>query len=484
MSSDEVAIQVRNVSKCYEVYASPSDRLKQFLLPRVQRWTGQQLRTYFTEFWALRDVSFEVMKGETVGIIGRNGSGKSTLLQVICGIVAPTAGEVATHGRVAALLELGSGFNPDFTGRENVYLNAALLGLTRREVDNRFDDIAAFADIGPFLDQPVKTYSSGMFVRLAFAVSINVDPDILIIDEALAVGDELFQRKCYSQIERIKDSGATVVLVTHASQIVTQLCSRVLLLENGAQMFLGNPKLAVDKYHRMLFGSPDDTRIVPDSRPSDGDPVTANADVAAAESSQHAARNIADKQAARVASPHDSAERYDLSCTPQSTMAYECNGAEIRNIRIENKHGEMVNVLAPGREYLYCYEVHFSGAATCVHFGMLIKTTTGIELGAAGSHPLGDGISKVQPGDSLLVVFSFVNFLSPGTYFMNAGCRGVVDDEDQFLHRIIDAVAFRVEIGSLDIRSTGPIQFTTAPPRISPLRQPTSADRTPRAHLS
>ncbi|TDI45242.1 MAG: ABC transporter ATP-binding protein [Acidobacteria bacterium] len=460
MSSEELAIQVRNVSKRYEIYASPSDRLKQFLLPRVQRWTGRQARTYFTEFWALRDVSFEVMKGETVGIIGRNGSGKSTLLQIICGIVAPTAGEVSIQGRVAALLELGSGFNPDFTGRENVHMNAALLGLSRREVDDRFDDIAAFADIGPSLDQPVKTYSSGMFVRLAFAVAINVNPDILIIDEALAVGDELFQRKCYSQIERIRDSGATVVLVTHASQIVTQLCSRVLLLENGARIFMGNAKLAVDNYHRMLFGPPDDARMAPNSRPPDGDNEIA---------------------AAAVTADSSTWERYDPSCVPQSTMAYECNGAEIRNSRIENKHGEVVNVLAPGLEYSYCYEVHFSGAARCVHFGMAIKTTTGIVLGASGSHPVGEGVSAVRSGDSLLVTFSFVNLLSHGTYFMNAGCRGVVDDEDQFLHRIIDAVAFRVDAERSKTRHMGPIQFNTEAPRISTLQRSADVDSASRA---
>ena len=196
----DIAISVQNLSKCFQIYDNPRDRLKQFVLPRMQREPKQ----YFREFWALKDVSFEIKKGETVGIVGRNGSGKSTLLQLICGTLNPTGGSVQTNGRIAALLELGSGFNPEFTGRENVYMNAAVLGLSKSEVDARFDDIAAFAEIGQFIEQPVKTYSSGMTVRLAFSIAINVDPEILIVDEALSVGDELFQRKCFSRIEAIR----------------------------------------------------------------------------------------------------------------------------------------------------------------------------------------------------------------------------------------------------------------------------------------
>ena len=194
--SSEIAIRVTNLSKCYQIYENPRDRLKQFVVPRVKHAFGRQSCNYYREFWALRDVSFEVKRGETVGIIGRNGSGKSTLLQMICGTLTPTNGTVETSGRVAALLELGSGFNPEFTGRENVYMNGAVLGLSKEEIDARFNDIAEFADIGDFIEQPVKTYSSGMMVRLAFAVIAHVDADILVIDEALAVGDTFFTQKC------------------------------------------------------------------------------------------------------------------------------------------------------------------------------------------------------------------------------------------------------------------------------------------------
>ena len=195
-----LAISVRGVSKCYQIYDSPGHRLKQFIMPRIRRVFGLKARSYYREFHALHDVSLEVARGEVVGLVGKNGSGKSTLLQIVCGTLSPTGGQVETYGRVSALLELGSGFNPEFTGRDNAYMNAALLGIPAEELGPRLDDILEFAGIGDFIDQPIKTYSSGMVLRLAFAVAINVDPDILVVDEALAVGDESFQRKCFSRI--------------------------------------------------------------------------------------------------------------------------------------------------------------------------------------------------------------------------------------------------------------------------------------------
>lgn len=233
MSSSEIAIKVDHLSKMYQMYNQPQDRLKQFVFPRVQRLTGKPPKAYFREFWALHDVSFEVKKGETVGIIGRNGSGKSTLLQLICGTLTPTGGSVQTHGRVAALLELGSGFNPEFTGRENVYLNGAVLGLTNEEVNARFADIAAFADIGDFIDQPVKTYSSGMLVRLAFAVIAHVDADILVIDEALAVGDTVFSQKCFRFLRHFMKNG-TILFVSHDVNSVNNLCRLAVWLDHGS----------------------------------------------------------------------------------------------------------------------------------------------------------------------------------------------------------------------------------------------------------
>lgn len=238
--SSEPAISVRGVSKCYEIYARPFDRLKKVVL-------GGE-KAISRRFWALRDISFDVPRGESLGIVGRNGSGKSTLLQIISGTLAPTAGEVQIRGRVAALLELGSGFNPQFTGRENVFLSGAILGISRREMENRFEEIASFADIGDFMDQPVQVYSSGMHARLAFSVAIMVQPDILILDEILAVGDAGFQQKCLARLRQLLDTGVSLLFVSHSPDAVRSICKSGLFIEAGRQRFLGPSEQAMDLY--------------------------------------------------------------------------------------------------------------------------------------------------------------------------------------------------------------------------------------------
>lgn len=251
--SSEIAIKVTNLSKCYAIYERPQDRLKQMVMGQLRSLLGKSRKPYYREFWALKDVSFEVRKGETVGIIGRNGSGKSTLLQMICGTLNPTSGSVQTFGRVAALLELGAGFNPEFTGRENVYLNAAVLGLTKAEIDARFEQITAFADIGDFIGQPVKTYSSGMYVRLAFSVAIATQPDILVIDEALAVGDAQFQLKCMEAIKRLQQSGVTILLVTHDVSTIRQFCKNAVWVERGHRQGYASALEITSNYTKFIF---------------------------------------------------------------------------------------------------------------------------------------------------------------------------------------------------------------------------------------
>jgi lipopolysaccharide transport system ATP-binding protein len=258
MSSDQIVIDVAGVSKAFLIYNKPQDRLKQFIVPRLERAIGRTSRNYYKEFWALHDVSFQLKKGDVLGIIGRNGSGKSTLLQILAGTMTPTLGSVAVRGRVAALLELGSGFNPEFTGRENVFLNAALLGLTNDEVTSRFADIESFADIGAFIDQPVKTYSSGMFMRLAFSVIAHVEADILIIDEALAVGDAFFVQKCMRFLRKFMEE-RTVVFVSHDTGSVVNLCNRAIWLNQGRSELSGAPNDVSDAYLRdnlqLIYGS-------------------------------------------------------------------------------------------------------------------------------------------------------------------------------------------------------------------------------------
>lgn len=264
----EIAIKVQGVSKCYHIYQRPHDRLKQFILPRLQKLTGRTVKPYFNSFMALDEVSFEIKKGETVGIIGRNGSGKSTLLQIICGTLSPTFGTIEINGRVAALLELGAGFNAEFTGRENVYMNASIFGLSRKEIDARFPDILEFADIGQFIDQPVKTYSSGMYVRLAFAIIAHVDADILVIDEALSVGDAFFTQKCMRFLRKFMETG-TVLFVSHDTAAVTNLCNRAIWLQQGKVKFSGLPKTASELYLAAQFQSTTDNKTEVLKKPSD-----------------------------------------------------------------------------------------------------------------------------------------------------------------------------------------------------------------------
>ena len=242
--SEEPIISLRNVSKTYRAYEHPLHRL-------IARISGGRIGRH-KEFHALNNVSFDIHKGETVGIIGRNGSGKSTLLQIICGIRQPTSGSVKVKGRISALLELGSGFQPEFTGRENVFLQGAIIGLTREEMETRFDDIAAFADIGEYIDQPVKTYSSGMFVRLAFAVAVSVEPDILVVDEALSVGDVVFQHKSRKRIQKLIDSGTSLLLVSHDRSLITSACSRGILLDKGNSVKDGLPSTIFDYYYALM----------------------------------------------------------------------------------------------------------------------------------------------------------------------------------------------------------------------------------------
>lgn len=255
-----IAVSLNEISKCYQIYEHPQDRLKQSIIPRLRRWVRAKAIQYYREFWALKGISFEVKKGETVGIIGRNGSGKSTLLQILCGTLTPTAGKVNVVGRVGALLELGSGFNPEFTGRENIYMSSAILGLSREQVEERFEDIVAFADIGDFIDQPIKTYSSGMYVRLAFSVIAHADADILVIDEALSVGDVFFGQKCMRFLRDFMQHG-TVIFVSHDTAAVLNLCDRAIWLRNGEIAADGPAKEVTALYLEDLYYEGQSTSI-------------------------------------------------------------------------------------------------------------------------------------------------------------------------------------------------------------------------------
>jgi lipopolysaccharide transport system ATP-binding protein len=448
--SAEIAIDVRGLGKCYKIYDQPRDRLKQFILPRLQIATSLPEKRYFREFWALRGVSFQVFKGETVGIVGRNGSGKSTLLQMICGTLNPTAGEVRTTGRVAALLELGSGFNPEFTGRENVYMSGAILGLDRSEIDARFKSIEDFAEIGEFIEQPVKKYSSGMMVRLAFSVAINVDPEILVVDEALSVGDELFQRKCFSRIEEIRSAGATVLFVSHSGAQIIELCDRALLIDSGELLSVGDPKTVVSTYYKLLYAPTEKRDAIRKEMAQAEAPAFSNRDAGEETSREHTGQN-------------DAEETYDANLRPTSSFDYESHGPRISDPVILSEDGRMVNGLVRGRRYKYRYLVEFDAPASSVRFGMAIKTTSGYTLAAALSvQTTGEALVFVEKGRTLQVEFSFSCHLNPGTYFMNAGVFGVVDGTEIVLHRRVDVAAFRV-LPLTSIVDTGAVSLEFKP---------------------
>lgn len=457
MSAD-IVIRVANLSKSYTIWSSPSARLhgpfwgrvgRLPFLPEGVRHTCEQLsHQSFRDFFALRDISFHVEKGECVGVIGQNGSGKSTLLQIVAGVLDPTRGTAEVQGKVAALLELGSGFNPEFTGRENVYLNASVLGLSRAEIDRRYDEIAAFADIGDFIDQPIKTYSSGMVLRLAFAVQAVINPDILIVDEALAVGDEAFQRKCFARIKALQKAGTTIFFCSHATGVVVELCRRALLLDHGELLLDGPSKLVVAKYHKLLFAAPEKRESVCQE--------IRELNRKGADYMENLVRVDADKGAASRQRRSD--ERFDSSLVPKSLVSYPIRGALIEQPHITTLDGRRVNVLATGNEYVYTYRVRFLEPQSKVRFGMMIKTVSGYEVGGAASHTQDDGLPFVESGLVYRLEFQFRCLLQPGTYFLNAGVLGMVNSQEVYLHRLIDAVMFRVQ-PEPGLLATGVVDF-------------------------
>jgi lipopolysaccharide transport system ATP-binding protein len=414
MPSD-VAISARGLTKAYRLFGHPGDRIKQFF--------SLGLRQYHREFTALKDVSFDIPKGETVGIIGRNGSGKSTLLQLVCGILKPTSGTIAVHGRVSALLELGAGFNPEFTGRENVYFQGALMGLTREQMDARFEGIAAFAEIGSFIDQPVRIYSSGMFLRLAFAVAVNVDSDILVVDEALAVGDAGFRSRCYRRIGELRGAGCTILFVSHDMEQVVRLCSRIILLDEGEQLASSesDKESVVAQFLRLQNAGPDRRQTVREQ--------------IKLQSAEH---------------PDDegilAGERVsELLPDAETAVAYDSNGAQIEDVRLLDGAGEDARLLRSGQTYRCLFRIRFTRDATFVRSALLIKTHEGLRLGGALTAPtMQAGIPHIAEGTIAEVEFGFSCLLNPGTYLLSVSAFASEAGVEYALHGIQSALRFQV----------------------------------------
>jgi lipopolysaccharide transport system ATP-binding protein len=420
MSSD-IAINVASLSKCYQIYAQPHDRLKQSIYPRLQRLAGKSPEQYFREFWALKDVSFQVNRGETVGIIGRNGSGKSTLLQMICGTVNPTSGSLQTHGRIAALLELGSGFNPEFTGRENVYLNAAVLGLSRDEIDVRFNDIVTFADIGEFVDQPVKTYSSGMMLRLAFGVIAHVDSDILVVDEALAVGDAVFVQKCMRFLHRFMERG-TLLFVSHDIGSVHKLCDRAIWLDHGVSRMQGNVADVANAYAMFC------------AQEIYGESVRLNA--------------VGNEKSAVQPAPNQVEPETKITFYENiaNSEGWRTGAAEIQNVSIMHTDGTPVDVLDGGERLRLRIEVAVHKPLTSPIVGFFVKDRLGQSLFGENTYAYVQPSIFVAADQTIVSEFVFAIPLLPnGDYSMTVAIADGDPDNHVQHHWLHDAVILRVQ---------------------------------------
>ncbi len=447
---NEIAVSVRGLGKRYKIYNSVGDRLKELLLLNRKR--------FHWDFWALRGVDLDVRKGHTVGVIGRNGSGKSTLLQIICGTVAPNEGMVKTYGRIAGLLELGSGFHSEFTGRENVYVNAALFGLSREETDERFQSIEDFADIGSFIDQPVRSYSSGMFVRLAFAVAISVEPDILVVDEAMAVGDEMFQRKCFQRMRDLREQGATILFVSHSAVTVTELCDTVSLLDRGELILCGPPKHVFARYRQLVAAPLNHYEEVRDSIVSLNFETGGSDD----EEPEFSGERPGLSDDLTEQDPPGLEAFLDPELAPETQVSYVPRGARILNPRLTTDDGTLVNVLVGRHRYVYSYDVIFESEARSVKLAMVINTVSGYALGGSRHSSASNPIPSVREGMKVTVHFRFRCLLLPGIYSINSGVLGVVGDVELHLHRILYAMTFRViPHGSAHV--TGPVDFLIEP---------------------
>lgn len=403
---EDIAISVSHITKLYKLYNNPSDRFKESL--------GLSRKKRYKELYALNDVSFDVKKGECVGIIGTNGSGKSTILKIITGVLNATSGTVAVKGRISALLELGAGFNPEYTGLENIYVNGTVMGFSREEVDARLSDIIGFADIGDFINQPVKTYSSGMFVRLAFAVAINIDPEILIVDEALSVGDVFFQAKCYHKFEEFKKAGKTILFVSHDLGSVAKYCDRVVLLNKGVKKTEGTAKRVIDIYKQILVH-------------------TSNVDN----------REMIKQDTERYLKKDPGKWYSSLEMNPD-LLEYGEYQAEISDFAIIDDNGHINSGIVKGTEFTIKMKIHFNKQLTDPLYCFTIKDAQGTEV--TGTNTMLENIDTgtIPAGSDRVVEFRQVMNLQGRSYLLSLGVVGFADNRFVVFHRLYDVCDINV----------------------------------------
>lgn len=427
----ELAIKVNQISKVYKLYDNPMDRLKEAL-----RLTRQQR---YKEYNALSDISFDVNKGETVGLIGTNGAGKSTLLKIITGVLTPTAGNVEVYGKISALLELGAGFNGEYTGMENIYLNGQMMGYTKEQMQQRVPAIVDFAGIGDFINQPVKTYSSGMFARLAFAVAINVDPDILIVDEALSVGDIYFQAKCFKKMDEIKRTGTTILLVTHDMSSVIKYCDKVVILNKGHFLKEGNAKEMVDIYKKILVNQYDENEEKkadgPEMSGSNEQVVLGNASVTSKEGTWKSGLRL-----------------------NEDNVSYGSGKARIIDFGFFDEQGNVTNMLLKKKMFTIKMKVHFYEDVEYPIFAYTFKNVRGVEVTGTNTMFEKVELEKAAAGEEYVITFSQRAMMQGGEYLMSFGCTGFVGGEFTVYDRLYDITNVSViseqdTVGFFDIDS-------------------------------
>ena len=416
---EKKVIQIRDLSKMYKLYDKPSDRLKESL--------GLTKKKCYREHYALSHVSFDVHQGETVGIIGTNGSGKSTILKIITGVLNPTDGEVIVDGRISALLELGAGFNMEYSGLENVYLNGTRIGFSREEIDEKLDDILNFADIGEFIHQPVKTYSSGMFVRLAFAVAINIEPEILIVDEALSVGDVFFQAKCYHKFEEFKKMGKTIIFVSHDLSAVSKYCDKVILLNRGEKLDEGSPKAMVDMYKQLLVNQ---------------DPINTDRQE---ESGEIVAQEI------------EGSWKSNFQVNP-NTLEYGEKIAEIVDFAVFDSKGAITNTIEKGSRFQIKMKILFHEEIQDPIGAYTFKDTRGTEITGTNTMFEKAYIRPPKAGETCVITFEQKMDLQGGEYLISFGCTGYRNGDFHVFHRLYDAcnitvVSTKNTVGFYDMNS-------------------------------
>ncbi|MCT7566402.1 ABC transporter ATP-binding protein [Aliarcobacter butzleri] len=398
-----IAIKVQNLSKVYKLYDKPIDRLKESLHPFKKK--------YHKDFYALNDVSFEIKKGETVGIIGKNGAGKSTLLKIITGVLTPSSGHVHVNGRIASLLELGAGFNPEYTGVENIYLQGTLMGYTHEEMESKIQAILDFADIGDFVYQPVKSYSSGMFARLAFAVAINVEPDILIVDEALSVGDMAFQAKCFNKFKEFQRQNKTILFVTHSIDLIIKYCQSGILMSDGKKLLQGDTKSTTEMFRKIMVST------LPKEIQEDIDDNKIN--------------------------NSKELNKYELKSSlvlNQKANIYGSMEAEIIDFAIINEEKKISNQLKHDEIYTILMSVKFSKDIIDPIFAYTFKSVDGMELTGTNTNNLNEVFGKIKAGEIITVKFKQKMILNSGAYFLALGCTKYENDNLRVFHRIYDAV--------------------------------------------